>query len=252
MPMPLTTVNAERFEIENVPCKAYLPESGNVNRAILAVHGFASSKDSVANRALVSAQCPNGAVVYCFDFPAHGDHPAGGEALTLSACSDALLSVARRMQEKHPSARKSVFGSSFGGYMTLFCLGELTGILDDPVLAFKAPAVKMAKTFEHVIVGNRMGLLERQGFIELGFQRKMNVRREFLDELKEHDVCKPFDKPMLVVHGDKDKVVLPADIDEFMAANPLAELVRIPGADHDFKGRGQLDAVIEAAGKWLA
>jgi len=241
----------QHFAIGDVPCKAFLPANGAVDLALLAVHGFSGSKDGPTIAALAQTLCPCGTAVYCFDFPGHGKHPAGGEALTLGNCTDALLSAVHHMSADQPLARKGVFATSFGGYMALLCLEELDGVLGEFDLVLKAPAVKMSETFERAIVGDKMDLLEQQGFIELGFQRKMNVRKEYLDELREHDVCKDYARPMLVIHGDSDDVVLPTDIDEFMDANPLAKLVRIPGAGHNFEGEGQIDAVMEAAKIWL-
>ena len=241
----------QRFAIGDVPCKALLPASGTVELAVLAVHGFSGSKDGPTIAALAQTLCPCGTAVYCFDFPGHGEHPAGGEALTLGNCADALLSAARHMSEVQPLARKGVFATSFGGYMALLCLEELDGVLGGFDLVLKAPAVKMAETFERAIVGDKMDLLEQQGFIELGFQRKMNIRKEYLDELRRHDVCKDYGRPMLVIHGDSDDMVLPADVDGFMGMNPFAKLVRIPGAGHNFEGEGQTEAVMEAAKSWL-
>ena len=170
----------QHFAIGDVPCKAFLPANGAVDLALLAVHGFSGSKDGPTIDTLVNSLCPRGAAVHCFDFPAHGGHPAGGEALTLGNCADTLLSAARHMNDAQPHARKGVFATSFGGYMALLSLGELEGILGKFDLVLKAPAVKMAETFERAIVGDKMEQLEQQGFIELGFQRKMDVRKEYL------------------------------------------------------------------------
>ena len=239
------------FKIGSTPCKAFLPGDGFIESAVLAVHGFSGSKDGSTIDMLARSLCPEGIAVYGFDFPAHGDNPLGGESLSVAACSDALLSTARYVRSEHPRTCKGVFATSFGGYMTLLCLDELDDILDSPALVLKAPAVKMAETFERVIVGDRMDLLKRQGYVELGFGRKMNVRRELLDDLKGHDACRAYGRSMLVLHGDSDEVVAPADIDEFVGLNPLAKLVRIPGAGHEFSGEGQTEAVVEAAGAWF-
>ena len=229
------------FDIGETPCKAYLPDSGQVKFAVLAVHGFASSKESPTTEALAQAMRPEGAAIYCFDFPAHGTHPAEGDAFTVSACADTLLSMAHHVRKVHSGdVGVGVFASSFGGYMTLRCLDELSSILGDNfALVLRAPAVKMADTLEQVIVANRMGELERRGVVEVGFSRKFEMRSSFLDELKEYEACIPHGRPMLVLHGTEDDVVPPADIDEFMAQNPLAMLVRIPGAGHVFEGEAQ-------------
>ena len=243
--------NDRNFTIGSTPCKAILPEEGAAESAVLAVHGFSGSKDGSTIEALARSLCPEGMAVYGFDFPAHGDNPLGGESLSVAACSEALLSAARYMSEAHPHVRKGVFATSFGGYMTLLCLDELGSILDGPALVFKAPAVKMAETLEHVIIGDKMDLLEQRGFVELDYWRKIDVHRKFLDDLREHDACRPYGRPMLVVHGDNDEVVTPADIDEFVGLNPLAKLVRIPGAGHEFNGEGQTETIVEAAKAWF-
>ena len=239
-------MNVTYFNIHETPCKAYLPESGSVRFAIIAVHGFAGDKESSAIEALAERMCPEGAAVYCFDFPAHGAHPRGGEALTLGACSNALLSVAAYVADKH-HVPKGIFATSFGGYMTLHCINELEAVLGGFALVLRAPAVKMAETFEERILADKSIELTRSGSIELGFERKIEVRNAFLVELKNNDVCAPTAKPMLVIHGTADDVVTPSDIDEFMALNPLATLVRIQGADHRFKGAGEIRALVDAA-----
>ena len=241
------------FDIGKTPCKAYLPESGQAAYAVLAVHGFGSSKESPTVESLANAMCPDGAAVYCFDFPAHGTHPDGGESFAVQACADTLLSVARYVREAHgQSVGMGVFASSFGGYMTLRCLDGLSEILGDGyALVLRAPAVKMADTLGQVIVADQMDELERQGAIEVGFARKFEMRASFLDELRERDVCIPHDRPMLVIHGTADDIVPPSDIDEFMAQNPLAQLVRVPGAGHVLEGEEQIAMGMGAAREYF-
>ena len=234
------------FDIGTTPCKVYAPADGAVKHAIVAVHGFGGSKESPTYAALARALCPDGMAVYCFDFPAHGAHPWSGKAFTVEACADALLSVARHVRDAH-SGRAGVFATSFGGFMTLRCMDGLTDALDDFALVLKAPAVKMAETFEQVILDDQRSRFDERGFVVLDYNRPLEVHRVYLDGLKAQSVCVPYGRPMLVIHGTADTVVTPAHIADFMAKNSLAELVRIPGADHEFKGEGQLDQVIQAA-----
>ena len=238
------------FDRGMTPCKAHMPASGIVKHAVLAVHGFGGSKESPTYSALARALCPEGIAVYGFDFPAHGAHPAEGEAFTVEACADTLLSVARYVHEAHP-ARAGVFATSFGGFMALRCMDGLTDALGDFALVLKAPAVKMDETFEQVIAEGQLDRFEDPGFIEIDYGRPLRVYRAYLDGLKAQGVCVPHSKPMLVIHGDADTVVMPAHIAEFMKCNPLAELVRIPGADHEFQGEGQLDALVQMAREYF-
>lgn len=235
----------EYFDIGNTPCKLYAPDSGAVALAVLAVHGFAGDKESSAIAALAEELCPQGAAVYCFDFPAHGNHPS--DDLTVAACRDALVDVARFVKAGHADSRMAVFATSFGGYMALRCLDDLSDALGPFSLALRAPAVKMAETFERRIVGDGLAALEAGGSSICGFDRKIIVRKGFLDDLRECNVCRSLAKPMLVIHGTEDDVVTSADIGEFTRQNPLARLLRIEGADHRFKGEGEIQSVVKAA-----
>ena len=238
------------FDIGTTPCKAYMPTEGIAEHAVLAVHGFGGSKESATYSMLAQALCPEGIAVYCFDFPAHGANPLGGEAFTVEACADALLAVARYVHGEHP-ARAGVFATSFGGFMALRCMDGLADALGNFALVLKAPAVKMDETFERVILEGRRDLFEAQGFVELDYARPIEVHQAYLDGLKAQSVCVPNGKPMLVIHGDADTVVTPAHIAEFMECNPFAELARIPGADHEFDGEGQLDMLVQAAREYF-
>ena len=238
------------FDIADTPCKAFMPDDGSVGLAVLAVHGFAGDKESSAIAALAGELCAKGhAAVYCFDFPAHGAHPS--DELSVAACTDALAGVAQYVAGQHPDARKAVFATSFGGYMTLRCLEELSRVFGQFAVVLRAPAVKMAQTLEGLMGESGITLLEKGCSVEFGYERKLSVGRSFLDELRGYDVCRSYARPMLVIHGDRDDVVMPADIAEFMELNPLSRLVQINGADHRFKGEGQIGMVVEVARRHL-
>jgi len=239
------------FDIGATPCKVSAPTGITATRAIIAIHGFGGSKESPTIQALSRALCPQGIAVYCFDFPAHGKHPWGGEAFTVETCADALLSVARYVRDAQ-FGQVGVFATSFGGYMALHCMEGLADALGDFALVLKAPAVKMADTCDQVILEGQRDQLEKLGWVQLDYDRPLEVHRSYLDGLRAHDVCKPYGRPMLVIHGTEDAVVTPDHIADFMRQNPRAELVQIPAADHEFKGEGQLDQVIEAAQAYFA
>ena len=240
----------EYFNIDETPCKSYLPDSNVVEIAVLAVHGFAGDKESSAIAALAERLYANNAAVYCFDFPAHGAHPS--DELTIDACKSSLIKVACYLRSQHPLTRYAVFATSFGGYMALQCLDDLTEVLGAFSLVLRAPAVKMPMTFESRILGaDGLKQLETAGSIECGFERKIAIGEEFLDDLRSYDACRPFARPMLIIHGDKDDIVTTADILDFMRQNPQAQLAQVAGADHRFKGDGQIESVVEAAQAYI-
>ncbi len=83
-----------------IACKLCVPD-GEVRGAILSAHGFASSKDSATQKAVVRAGTRHGLSVLCFDFPAHGESEVGEDRLTVEKniilqAKDAALRMRRR------------------------------------------------------------------------------------------------------------------------------------------------------------
>ena len=60
-----------------------------------------------------------------------------------------------------------------------------------------------------------------------------------------------YDRPILVIYGDQDDVVNFSDIEAFCTKNPKAVLKVISGADHRFKGKDELERVIELSEKYI-
>ena len=58
-------------------------------------------------------------------------------------------------------------------------------------------------------------------------------------------------RDMLIIHGDRDGIVLPEHIRRFCEVNPKARLEVIEGADHRFKGEGEIGRVINSAEKYI-
>ena len=59
-----------------------------------------------------------------------------------------------------------------------------------------------------------------------------------------------YEGPMLVVHGDKDTVILPADNEAVVAAYPEASIVLVPEADHGYgfySDQPEVSALVESS-----
>lgn len=226
-----------------IRCKRFLPDSADVRCVILGVHGFAGDKESGALVLLAEKTAPFGACLVCFDFPAHGDSPADESALTVKNCMRDLLTVAAHCRGAYPDADKCLFATSFGGFVTLLCSGELT----DFRVVLRAPAVTMPELLPGVL-GVTPEEFREKGAVECGFERKMTLPYSFYDELRRFDVFdRAYSEPMLILHGDADDVVPPADVRRFCAAHPGMRLQTIHGADHRFKKPGELEAVARYA-----
>ena len=223
--------------------KTFLPK-GTVNGVILGVHGFAGDKESSALARLAGAASDKGIALLCFDFPAHGNSEADERFLTVENCRLDLLYAAELCRIQFPGAKKYLFATSFGGYIALLCMTELSDF--QPVL--RAPAVTMP---EHILTDLlRMSPEEfqRVGTTDIGFDRIIRLPFRFWEDLQRHRVTDlPCDTPMLIVHGDRDDIVPPEDIRRYCETHPNAFLYVVGGADHRFKGPGELKSVIDAA-----
>ena len=137
-------MNTRNFTIKReyeICCKLFFPEEGNIRHIIIGVHGFAGDKNSSMLKKLAEDVCRKGAALLCFDFPAHGESPVGEEMLTVENCKSDLCSVVEYVIRNYPDAEKTIFATSFGGFVTLLCAEQLANFH----LVLRAPAVTMPK-----------------------------------------------------------------------------------------------------------
>ena len=220
--------------------KLYEPDSV-IKGYIIAVHGFCGDMESSAIQALAARMVQNEIAVTAFDFVGHGKSEAD-KHFSLSACKRDMSDVMRYMQQKYNGEKPlGVFATSFGGYITLL---NSDGIPSTTKLVLRAPAVNMAESFLKFVPD--YDEFKNAGKCEMGFERKLSVPFSFYDELRSNSVLlTDYDRPILVIYGDHDDVVNFSDIEAFCAKNPKAILKVIAGADHRFKGEGELGQVIK-------
>ena len=223
--------------------KTFVPK-GPVSGVILGVHGFAGDKESSALAALAGAAAGQGTALLCFDFPAHGESEADENLLTVENCRQDLLFAADLCRKQFPGAARYLFATSFGGYVSLLCAEALRDFL--PVL--RAPAVTMPEHILTDLLGLTPEAFRQAGSSVIGFDRKIRLPYRFWQDLQAHPVMSlPCDVPTLIIHGDRDDVVPPEDVRRYCETHPNASLCVIGGADHRFKGPGELAQVIRAA-----
>lgn len=233
--------------IYDIPVKRFEPEK-KTRGYVIGAHGFGGDKESSAIEALAEKITERGLAVLAFDFPAHGESSADNYFCLLNCRLD-LAAVRDFADELYPdSERRGIFATSFGGYVTLLSLDSLP---PDMKTVLRAPAVDMRSTFESLLPVTPEQY-RKTGFAEMGFERRVNVPYGFLGELRENDISqKDMQREMLIIHGSRDDIVLPEHIQRFCEANPRAKLKVIDGADHRFKGEGELEAAIAAAADYI-
>ena len=233
--------------IYDIPIKRYEPDS-EVKGFIVAVHGFGGDKESSAIKALAERMTKRGHAVIAFDLPGHGESRADEYFCTANCCLD-LAKIFTHSCDLYPDTdKKAVFATSFGGYITLLSLDTLP---EDVCIVLRAPAVDMRSAFERMLPVT-IEEYKRTGFVQMGFERKLNVPYQFYATLCENDISQTdMQRELLIIHGSRDNIVLPEHISRFCKANPKARLELIEKADHRFKGKGEIERVISLAQRFI-
>ena len=86
----------------NIPCVLSCPDSGDVRRVVLGVHGFGGSAADPIQEGIAEEMVLFRAATLRFDFPAHGESPMDSEAFTLENCVATLLAVAAYAKAEFP------------------------------------------------------------------------------------------------------------------------------------------------------
>lgn len=242
-------MKTELSEIQSayvIKVKRYEPAQ-TANGYILALHGFCGSMEGGVIRQLGRRMTKHGIAVVTFDFPGHGSSDADSY-FSLENCQKDMLDIMRYANRLYGvSAPRAVFGTSFGGYVTLLNLTKLSQNTD---IILRAPAVNMKGTFESFV--NDMTSFRNNGSEDMGFERKLKVPYSFYNELEKHNIVDhDFNRKMLIIYGDSDNVVRSDDIRSFSLNNRQSLLKIIKGADHRFKSKENIEELIKAIDGYL-
>lgn len=243
----MKTIRFSLHREHEIKCKLFLPQE--VRHIILGVHGFAGDKESSMLNALAVACADDAAAVLCFDFPAHGESPVQERFLTVENCKKDLLTVAAYVQRTYPDAKKSIFATSFGGYITLLCAQDLTEFQ----MLLRAPAVTMPEILLKNVLNISAEAFAQQGFVSCGFERPLNLPYGFYEDLlcQEDLLRKEYRQPLYIFHGDRDDIVPLSTIEAFAKMHKNINLTIIKGADHRFKNAGETESIVLAAQRLL-
>ena len=235
----------------NIPCVLSCPDSGDVRRVVLGVHGFGGSAADPIQEGIAEEMALFRAATLRFDFPAHGESPMDSEAFTLENCVATLLAVAAYAKAEFPEVEDlCVFATGFGAYVTLVALPDLLEMPGKVKLVMQTPSVRMHETLLSMIRMSRETFWAMNR-VTLPAPRPFDVTYSFYEELQEQMVYYNHHMPMLLLHGELDDVVTMEYLDPFRRFNPRSKLVVIPGADHQFRGAGQWDMVVDLTRDWF-
>lgn len=211
-----------------VPATLLLPEAAEPTAAALLIHGFTSRKEQMTE-SVGRALLRRGLASLAVDLPLHGSRGEGAgwrgvrnplEVLKhwrLAVRETALAARYLRARAEVDTARMAVVGYSLGSYLAT-------------QLAAADPAVRA------VVVAAGGDLPADTPFAALA--------RSVVDPLRA--VRRMDGRPLLVVHGRRDRTVLPEQAERLFAAAPEPKEIRWWDAGHHLPA-----AAIDHAATWL-
>lgn len=244
--------NMERyFQItesgHNIRCKLYCNDPRNFQKAVIFVHGFGGHKDNRAAARFAEkmlGKVKNTALI-TFDLPCHGDDVK--KKLSLSDCAVYLDLVFSYVQKTYQPEALYAYATSFGAYLTLKYLQEQGNPFRKIVL--RSPAVNIYDSLTTIIMTpENREKLEKGKDALVGFDRKVTITAQYLEELKACDIRKmdflDFAEDILILHGTEDEVIPFSESHDF-AEEQLMEFIPIEGADHRYRDVKKMDLAIK-------
>ena len=127
------------------------------------------------------------------------------------------------------------YSTSFGAYLTLKYMAEIGNPFKK--VALRCPGIHMSQLVKNYLSPEEMEKLEKGKEVQVGYERKMKMDKQFVDDLEKSDVRKYeyFDwaDDMLILHGTKDKLAPIEDSQEF-AENNVITFIPVENANHTF------------------
>lgn len=238
----------------DIPIKHFIAE--NTRGAVLALHGFGGSKESLAIQKLAERLCPKGIDVAAPDWEAHGERGRDFSRLSVGGCiSD--LRAAERFVAENISDNIGVFSTSFGGYITLLRMEEDSAPYRRTVL--RVPAVNMANSLINAARLSDPSASEEKARAEGRFVLRMAESFEVPFSLYEELAARSCVRScsawrgagIFTVYAENDELVRRADTEEFLRLNDIPSKM-MSGCGHRMAEPAEkLDEALDAAAESL-
>lgn len=231
----------------SVKAKIFCEDMRSIKTVVLFGHGFGGHKDNKNAEKLYArlVKRNKGAAVITFNLPCHGDDAS--PQLRLSVCDSYLSIVLDYIRERIKPEKLFSNANSFGGYLILKYIFEHGNPFDKIVL--RCPALTIYDSLRtNIMTPQELEAVEKGRTALVGFDRKVKVTAEFLNDLKEADVAAwdftRFADDLCILHGTKDEII------DFEASWIFAETNGIEfhdfeGVDHRFTDPKQMDLAIK-------
>ena len=232
----------------SVRCKLYCSSVSAVKRAVIFGHGFGGHKDNKAAEKfaakIISKYKDFGVIT--FNWPCHGDDAR--KNLLLSECDTYLTLVIEYVKKWFGTDELYGYGTSFGGYLFLKYISEHGNPFRKAAL--RCPSINMYEAITNrVLTGDDRDKIKKGKPVMAGFDRKVKIGSQFLEDLKATDITKydymPYADDILILHGTKDEVIPFNDSADF-ADNNVIEFMPVENADHRFTDPKTMDLAIHS------
>lgn len=238
-------INEQGFSIR---CRLYYNKDiRNVSNIVIATYGFGGTKENKAVEKfadrIISKYKSYGVV--CFDWPCHGMDARN--KLIMEECVTYMNLVIAYVKQEMGAKRIYNYSSSFGAYITL-CYLQKYGQNPFEKTAFRCAAIRMYDAMTRNVTEEEWNKLDKGKEILRGHERKIKITRDFLEDLRIHDVSNldymEYADDILMIHGTKDEAV-PIEVAEEFSDNNVIELIKVQNADHPFSNPDYMDFAIQ-------
>lgn len=218
------------------------------SETVIAIHGFAGTRKSKTILNLAEKLNKSGIEVVSFDLPGHGNSELDGSQLTVSNCLDDIETVYNHITALSSDKPISIFATSFGAYLALLYTDRSRHKFKNIVL--RCPAIDMYSCMSTLLNNNPNEITYP---VTLGYNRKIDIYKEFIEELKENNVFEEIalnKNNITIIHGVDDSIA-PIEMSRKAAEiNKNIKLIEIPNCEHvlrDDDGGKQLNEIMTIA-----
>ena len=219
--------------------------------AVVAGHCFTCSRHTGVLRQICKRLCAAGFMALRFDFSGNGQSQGTFEQSTWSKQILEMESAIALAQEKG-AAWIGLAGHSLGAAIALLVAQRQAAVSAVCRVAGRVSATRPL----HFLTSSQQERLAQTGqvdFISRG--RQLSLNRDFFDDADRHDLLaatRTLERPMLVVHGDRDEVIPVSEAELAKATNPgRVELVIVPGGDHMLAQAEHQQQVARTVTEWF-
>ena len=230
----------------SIRCKMYYADIKSVTRVVICIHGFAGHKDNKAAARFSEfvLKKHRDIAVISYDAPCHGDDAK--KKLVLDDCALYTDIVAEYARKRFDTDELYIYANSFGAYQILKYISERGNPFRK--IALRCPAVNMYEILMRIMSPEEIRTLEKNKPILGGFDRKVKMTRQFVEDLKKNDITSrdfgSFADDLKIIQGTKDEVVSYDLVEDFARKNSI-RFVSVENADHRFKDPKKMDAAIK-------